>query len=138
MNQDPQMFVELTTVRSPLEVEALVAALRERGIEAIGFNYAASIMQSTAVPQTISVHREDLERAKAALEEIRADSREIDWDTLDVGEMPQEVEQELNRKVVKFPRDIAMMILFAFIGFLAISLLLRVFGIFSMLFGGSR
>jgi hypothetical protein len=138
MNQDPQMFVELTTARSPLEVEALVAALRDHGIEAIGFNHAASVMQSTAVPLTISVHREDFERAKATLAEIRSDASEMDWDQLDVGEVPEEVQRELSRTVVKFPRRIARVVLFTILAVIAIGFLLRVVGILGMLFAGWR
>lgn len=106
MEPDPQMFVELTTVRSPLEAEAVIAALAERGIDAQGFNHAASMLGSISlnVPYSVSVKREDFETARALLADIRAESAAIDWDQVDVGEMPAEVKRELDRGTAKFPR----------------------------------
>ncbi len=117
MNHDPQMFVELTAARSPLEVEAIVAALRAEGIEAIGFNHAAAMLSGLVAPFTVSVHRENLERARAVLAQIKADSAEVDWDELDVGEMPEEVRREMTHKLPGFPRRATKPVLYSLLFF---------------------
>ncbi len=86
MNKDPDILVELTTTPTDFAAEVIAEALRERGIPAEVFSRAASMFQAQFSPLpsvTVSVRRADLERARAALTEIKASAREIDWDAED-------------------------------------------------------
>jgi hypothetical protein len=65
--------------------------IRARGIEATVTRNAPSwtghaSISPTAFGASVLVHREDLERARALLEQVISDSVDIDWDEIDVGQ----------------------------------------------------
>jgi hypothetical protein len=90
----PDELVTLTTAGSEFEAAAIVATLSEAGIDAVSYG----ALQSTAFAPLASnvpvqVRRADLERAERALQQNIADSIDIDWDSVDVGEPDQPLEQ---------------------------------------------
>jgi len=74
---------------APLEVQAgiIVAALQENGIKATmsGETTAGFRAEAPGWVQVL-VAEEDLPRARAVLEELRRESKDIDWSQIDVGE----------------------------------------------------
>jgi hypothetical protein len=89
MNDDDLAVV--TTADTEFEAEAKAEALRARGIEAQVTRNAPSwtghvSISPTARGASVLVHRDDLERARTILKQVIADSVDIDWDEVDVGE----------------------------------------------------
>ena len=87
-HEDPDELVTLTTRPTEFEANVLVAVLEEAGIEAFAFGAMRAALplseRLTSVP--VQVRRRDLEQAKAALAQNVADSVDLDWDEVDVGE----------------------------------------------------
>lgn len=89
MNDDD--LAVLVTADSEFEAEAKAEALRARGIEARVARNAPSWTGHMSISPTergasILVHRNDVERARTILQQVIADSVDIDWDEVDVGE----------------------------------------------------
>jgi len=84
----PDDLVTLVAKPSEFEAHALVAVLREAGIEAFAFGAmrAALPFSERLTPVPVQVRQVDLERAQAALKQNVADSMDLDWDDVDVGE----------------------------------------------------
>jgi hypothetical protein len=79
------------TADTEFEAETKAEALRARGIEARVTRNAPSwtghmSISPTARGASVVVHRDDLERARTILKQVVADSVDIDWDEVDVGE----------------------------------------------------
>lgn len=87
MTQDPQEFVELFSRTTELEAEIAAAALRNRGfdVQVVG-GLLTGFRAEAPVRARVMVRRAELQAAKAAWEETRADSVDIDWSQVDVGE----------------------------------------------------
>lgn len=86
MPKDPDILVELMKTQTDFDAEVIAAALREEGIPATVFSRATSVLQGQISPvssMSVSVRRDDLERAKALLIEIRRNALEIDWSQVD-------------------------------------------------------
>jgi hypothetical protein len=85
---DPDDLVTLTTKPTEFEANLAVVVLAEAGIKAFAFAESASILElgRTITPVPIQVRRADLERAREALKQSVADSVDLDWDSVDVGE----------------------------------------------------
>ena len=84
-------FAVLTTAETEFEAEAKAEALRARGVEARVMRNAPSwtghaSISPTARGASIFVLRDDLERARTILKQVVADSVDIEWDEVDVGE----------------------------------------------------
>jgi hypothetical protein len=80
-------LVTLTTRPTEFEANTLVAVLQEAGIEAFAFGIPALTplgMRIGGCP--VQVRQADLDRAKRAISQNVADSVDIDWDEVDVGQ----------------------------------------------------
>lgn len=89
MGKDPDILVTLTSAKDPFEADVIVQALEAKGIAARAFSTAASTLTwevAMTDPIKVQVRRADLPLARAALQDMRLDSTEIDWDDVDVGE----------------------------------------------------
>lgn len=84
----PDDLVTLTTRPTEFEAEAVVAVLAEAGIEAVAFGAirTALPLSDKITPVPVQVRLRDLEAARAALKQNVADSVDLDWDEVDVGE----------------------------------------------------
>jgi hypothetical protein len=81
----------VVTVESEFEAQTKAEVIRARGIEVAVTHNAPSwtgqlSISPTARGSSVLVHREDLERARSLLQQVIADSVDIDWDEVDVGE----------------------------------------------------
>ena len=86
-----QDLAVVTTAESEFEAEAKAEVLRARGLKAMVTRNAPSwtgfvSISPRARPAAVMVYREDLERATEMLKQVIADSVDIDWDEIDVGE----------------------------------------------------
>lgn len=87
--KDPDILVDLTTARTDFEAQVIVESLEAQGIPARAFTTAGTALPldlGSTLPMRVAVRRKDLQRAAAALRAIRAESVDIDWDEVDVGE----------------------------------------------------
>ena len=87
---DEDLAVVLTA-ETEFEAETKAEALRARGIQAGVTRNAPSwtghvSISPTARGASVVVQRDDLERARTILKQVIADSVDIDWDEVDVGE----------------------------------------------------
>lgn len=86
MNTDPNSPEKLVTVPTDIEAGALITALAAYGVEANSTGgYTAGFRAEAPGSVQIWVRRQDLEKARAALEKIDQSSEEIDWSQVDVG-----------------------------------------------------
>jgi hypothetical protein len=95
VERDPDILVDLTTASSEFEAGVIVEALKGQGIAAQAFTTAGAVLQwevAVSQPFRVAVRRGDLERAKAALRAIKADSVDLDWDEVNTGERVPEDE----------------------------------------------
>lgn len=86
---DPDELVPAVHARSEFEAHAQAAILREEGIESAVFAGERSWMGGGSLNRTevpVMVRREDAERARQLLTQRIADSVDLDWDEVDVGE----------------------------------------------------
>lgn len=89
MEKDPEILVPLTSARTGFEAETIAQALNAHGVPARVFGIAAQVMQwelgyHDAIK--VMVRRGDLETAKDILKAIKAESVDIDWSEVEVGE----------------------------------------------------
>jgi len=96
----------VATADSEFEAETKAEVLRARGLRAMVNRNAPSwtghlSISPTAVGASVLVHRDDLERATELLKQVIADSVDIDWDEVDVGERQDDLPlQEVGRMPV--------------------------------------
>ncbi len=84
----PDDLVTLTTTETDFQAGILVAVLDNAGIKAFSFG-AVSAMEPLGkrlTPVVVQVRQADVDRARAALAQNVADSVDLDWDQVDVGE----------------------------------------------------
>ncbi|UCD74405.1 MAG: hypothetical protein JSV91_11510 [Phycisphaerales bacterium] len=78
----------VATAKSEFEAHAVIAVLKEAGIEAFAFGYVKQALpldlKFTDVP--VQVRAGDFQRARAELRQNISDSVDLDWDEIDVGE----------------------------------------------------
>jgi hypothetical protein len=90
MVSDPNSPDVLLSVANEVEAAAIVTALAEYDIHAISVGgYTSGFKAEAPGNVAIVVKLTDFDRAKAALEEICRDQREIDWSQVDVTESPE-------------------------------------------------
>ncbi len=96
MTDDPNEPELLVALATEAEAASIVTALAERDIEAsttVGSAFPGSLGLDGAAQ--VIVKRSDLDRAKAALAEIRQEFSDIDWSKVDIGESEEpETEEE--------------------------------------------
>ena len=91
MTPPPEHIALLTS--TPLEMQAgiIVGALQENGIKATMAGQTTAGFRAEAPGWVqVLVAEEDLPRARAVLEELRRESKDIDWSQIDVGEPEDE------------------------------------------------
>jgi hypothetical protein len=121
----------VATADSEFEAETKAEALRARGLKVMVARNAPSwtghlSISPTAVGASVLVHREDLERATAILKQVIADSVDIDWDEVDVGEREDDLPlHKVNRMPVLAMASFAVAV--AIIGVTVIWLLTAIF-----------
>lgn len=89
MGEDPNILVVLTSVRSDFEAQTIAEAVRAHGIPAEVFGTAARVAQwelGMSNEIQVMVRRCDLEAASMVLRGIKAESVDIDWNEVDVGQ----------------------------------------------------
>lgn len=89
MPERPDDLVILTSAASEIQASLYASILNSAGIDAIGPNAAATTLRwevSSSDPYRVYVRRADLTRAREVLSRERADSVDIDWNEIDVGE----------------------------------------------------
>jgi len=87
MTHEPEHIVVLTS--TPLEMQAgiIVGALQQNGIKATMSGQTTAGFRAEAPGWVqVLVAEDDLPRARAVLEELRRESKDIDWSQIDVGE----------------------------------------------------
>lgn len=86
--EDPDDLVTLVVKPTEFEANTAVAVLDDAGIKAFAFGAARAALplgeSFTGVP--VQVRRVDFDRAQHALKKNVADSVDLDWDSVDVGE----------------------------------------------------
>ncbi len=89
MPQDPEILVELTSARTEFEAETIAETLRAEGIPTEVFGLSSRVAQwelGINTSQKIMVRRQDLTRATEVLKANKADSVDLDWSEVDVGQ----------------------------------------------------
>lgn len=81
----------VVTVASDFEAQTKAAVLAAEGIESTVIHNAPTWtgqmpISPTARGSSVLVHRDDLDRARAALERAAADSVDLNWSDVDVGD----------------------------------------------------
>ena len=87
MTHEPEHIAVLTS--APLEMQAgiIVGALQQNGIKATMSGQTTAGFRAEAPGWVqVLVAEDDLPRARAVLEELRRESKDIDWSQIDVGE----------------------------------------------------
>lgn len=84
---DPDKLVDVAQTRSEIEASTIVEALRARGIAANSYGGALAGFRAD-LPSFVRVvvRAADLQRARLALASIKADSIDLNWDEIDVGQ----------------------------------------------------
>jgi hypothetical protein len=122
----------VATADSEFEAQTKAEVLRARGIEAtVTYNAPSWTGQLPISPTSrgasVLVHREDLERALAALQGALEESVDIDWDEIDVGKREDDLPlHEVNRMPVP-----AMIAYAVAMGLLIITALVWLLGTFA-------
>ncbi len=106
-------LVMLCSCQHELEAQSLSAILEEAGIYAVVNSSPFTVLSCAIAPGsdvTLRVPQDQLELAKQALEISRIHAATIDWDEVDLGEMPPEVENLIQQREVihGFARFIAV------------------------------
>lgn len=93
MSSDRERTVVVATTPTAFHAETIATALRERGLDARVLDAATTQIwgmpmgPSGGVKVVVLEHEAD--RAKIAIEDVRAESAGIDWDTVDLGDDPE-------------------------------------------------
>ncbi len=91
MSDDPNTPRRLVSVGNEIEAGGLITALAGYGIEASATGDFTSGFRAEAPGEIqVIVRQVDMDRAKQALAEIRAEEGKIDWSQVDVGEPDDE------------------------------------------------
>lgn len=87
MSQDPLEPIELTRVMTEFEAATITEALHAAGVLAsvLGGNLAGMRAEAPAMA-TVVVRRMDLDKARDILRAVKADSIDIDWNEVDIGQ----------------------------------------------------
>ncbi len=90
---NPDDLATVTSVPTEFEAHTIVAVLREAGIEAFAFGTLQGRLPLVGVFASVpvQVRQSDLQRARLALRQNVADSVDLDWDQVDVGERKDEL-----------------------------------------------
>ena len=109
----PDDLVTLTTVETQFQAGIIVAVLEDTGIKAFSFGALNALypISQRITPVVVQVRQGDLEAARAALKQNVADSVDIDWDEVDVGELEDAAPSK--------PRDHRRMPFLSRLGFVA-------------------
>jgi hypothetical protein len=87
-HDDQDELATLLTAVTAFEAHTIVSVLKEAGVEAVAYDDGAATLGFVAgvagVPVQVRAH--ELERAKAVLKANVADSVDIDWDEVELGE----------------------------------------------------
>src|ERR1044071_7665706 len=89
MSDDPDILVDLTTARTEFEAQEIANVLQEHGVPAKVFAMAANTLSweiAAGQPIRVAVRRRDLEMARAILNEIPKEAKQIDWSQVDTGD----------------------------------------------------
>jgi hypothetical protein len=87
MTADPEGLVVLTEAKTGFEAETIAHSLEAQGVRATVADAMTTELFSGAIGSAkVMVRRADLETARNALRAIKAESVDIDWSELDVGE----------------------------------------------------
>jgi hypothetical protein len=86
MTADPEGLVVLIEPKTSFEGETIAGALMGQGIRATVADELSSNVFGGVIGPKVMVRRADLERARNALRSIKAESVDIDWSELDVGQ----------------------------------------------------
>ena len=106
-------LVLLCSCQHELEAQSLSAILEEAGIFAVVNSSPFTALSCAIAPGsevTLRVPQDQLELAKQALEISRIHAATIDWDEVDLGDMPPEVENLIQQREVihGFSRFVAL------------------------------
>lgn len=118
---DPDILVDLTTANTEFEAGVIVEALRNQGIPAESFTTAGAVLQwevAVSQPFRVAVRRADLERARAALRAIKADSVDLDWDQVNTSTPAEEPEPSANLNpwtIVKLLAAVLLVLVFLYL-----------------------
>ena len=96
-------LVMLCSCQHELEAQSLSAILEEAGIFAVVNSSPFTVLSCAIAPGsevTLRVPQDQLELAKQALEISRIHAATIDWDAVDLGDMPPEVENLIEQREV--------------------------------------
>jgi hypothetical protein len=96
-------LVMLCSCQHELEAQSLSAVLEEAGISAVVNSSPFSVLSCAMSPGsevTLRVPQDQLELAKQTLEISRIHAATIDWDEVDLGDMPPEVENLIEQREV--------------------------------------
>jgi hypothetical protein len=101
---DPDDLVTLMTAETQFQAGIIVAVLEEAGVKAFAFGALNALypISQRVTPVVVQVRQADLERAREALKQNVADSVDIDWDEVDVGE-PEESVADGPRQTGRLP-----------------------------------
>jgi|GEM_PF-1323198 len=108
MPDDPDGLVDLTTARTEFEAETIAETLRGEGVPTEVFGISARTAQwelGINTDMKIVVRRKDVERAREILRANKADSVDLDWDEVDVGQPTAEVRQARTGADIQSPGD---------------------------------
>lgn len=99
MTGENERTVVVATTATAFEAETIAAALRERGFEARVVGVAGDVIMGVSIGREtgikVMVFEHELESARRALDAIRQDAREIDWEQAEMGEDDSEAQQLL-------------------------------------------
>lgn len=96
-------LVMLCSCQHELEAQSLKAILEDDGIFAVVNSSPFTVLSCAISPGsdvTLRVPQDQLELAKQTLEISRIHAATIDWDEVDLGEMPAEVENLIQQREV--------------------------------------
>lgn len=101
---DADDLVTLMTAETQFQAGIIVAVLEEAGIKAFAFGALNALypISQRITPVVVQVRQGDLDAARAALQQNIADSVDIDWNEVDVGE-PDEATASRPREPGRVP-----------------------------------
>ncbi|MHC5008738.1 MAG: hypothetical protein ACYTGF_15410 [Planctomycetota bacterium] len=120
----------VATADSEFEAETKAEVLRARGLKVMVAGNAPSwtgglSISPTARGASVLVHRDDLERATELLKQVIADSVDIDWDEVDVGQREDDLPlQKVGRMPI--PAMVSFAVAVAVIGVTLLWILIEV------------